>query len=166
MNMDENQINAHYHEHDHGHVHGHSQWDAASAAAKLDRSASGAGSSMATWLPSAVDPPGSMAWSLASRPEAERKIHLHFLGANVTGTKWNAVYGDVIVIPPYDTDGDASSFSSSELSDVVSIWRTVAEHYAVFDVDVTTVPPSGTSLAPNMSQSVIIGGSGKWCVCA
>ena len=43
--------------------------------------------------------------------------------------------------PPYDTDGNPASFSTTELANIVAIWRSVAEDYAAFDVDVTTEEP-------------------------
>ena len=43
--------------------------------------------------------------------------------------------------PPYDTDGNNASFSTTELANIVAIWRSVAEDYAAFDVDVTTEEP-------------------------
>ena len=46
--------------------------------------------------------------------------------------------------PPYDLDGNPSSLSSAERAAIVSIWRTVAEDYSAWDVDVTTEEPPGT----------------------
>ena len=40
--------------------------------------------------------------------------------------------------PPYDIDGNTAAFSTQELSQIVQIWRGVAEDYAPFNVDVTT----------------------------
>jgi len=48
------------------------------------------------------------------------------------------------VTPPYDLDGNPSSLSSAERTAIVSIWRTVAEDYLAWDVDVTTEEPPGT----------------------
>ncbi|WIA33446.1 hypothetical protein OEZ86_006578 [Tetradesmus obliquus] len=59
-------------------------------------------------------------------------------------------------MPGYDTDNDTTTFSNQELSDIVAIWRFVAEDYAPFDVDVTTIEPVGLS-SVNISH-VCIGG--------
>jgi hypothetical protein len=43
----------------------------------------------------------------------------------------------------------------------VTTWRAVAEDYAPFDVDVTTIPPSN-AISPNNISRVCIGGNGSW----
>lgn len=42
----------------------------------------------------------------------------------------------------------------------VAIWRAVSEDYAPFDVDVTTIPPSGIN--PAFVSHACIGGNGAW----
>ncbi|KAF6263053.1 hypothetical protein COO60DRAFT_1635476 [Scenedesmus sp. NREL 46B-D3] len=44
-------------------------------------------------------------------------------------------------------DGDRSTFNAEELADIVAVWRAVAEDFAPFDVDVTTVDPGDAALA-------------------
>lgn len=59
----------------------------------------------------------------------------------------------------YDQDGNTASFSNGEMSNIVAIWRAVAEDYAPFDVDVTTIPPpAGASM--QFTSHVCIGGNG------
>jgi hypothetical protein len=43
--------------------------------------------------------------------------------------------------PAYDTDGNPTSFSDAEVAAINQIWATVAEDYAPFNVDVTTIDP-------------------------
>ena len=48
-----------------------------------------------------------------------------------------------ITSPAYDTDGDASTFTDSELASIRRIWEYVAEDFAIFNINVPTVlPPS------------------------
>jgi hypothetical protein len=55
-------------------------------------------------------------------------------------------------------DGNTSSFSQTELNNILAIWRGVAEDYHVWDVDVTTEDPGDAYLA-NWSVRAVIGGS-------
>lgn len=66
---------------------------------------------------------------LQSDPGASRTIYLDFDGETVTGTSWNLQYndGDPIVAAPY---GNPAA--------IESIWRSIAEDYRVFNVNVTT----------------------------
>lgn len=84
---------------------------------------------------------------LCSRPSSIRKIFLDFDGHTTIGAAWNRVHNrSTITTPPYDTDGNPSSFSAVEKANIYAIWRAVAEDYAVFDVDVTTEDPGGWQL--------------------
>lgn len=76
---------------------------------------------------------------LHSNPTATRKIYLDFTGHLTFGTSWNrADYGgDLIVTRTYSRDSSVN-FSQSELTEMYKIWKSVAEDYAPFDVDVTT----------------------------
>lgn len=134
-------------------------------AAQTNYTAAGiaAGSSPSTGDP--VSLTVAQAFSLSSRPGAVKKILLDFDGQTTydpTGNYWMAITnGNSIVTPPYDTDGDPSSWSAGELSDIYAIWRAVAEDFVVFDVDVTTADPGDAALTGNGIR-VIIGGSGSW----
>lgn len=59
-------------------------------------------------------------------------------------------------------DNIPDSFSASELSDILAIWRAVSEDYAPFNVDVTTEDPGEAYLAANGMRAAI-GGSWKDC---
>lgn len=100
-------------------------------------------------LPKEQDPLIADAFKLHSRPGAAKKIVLDFTGHTLrAGTYWGAdanKNGDVpIVTPPYDLDNNPSILSAAERAAIVSIWRSVAEDYAAWDVDVTTEEPPGT----------------------
>src|SRR5262245_31384917 len=65
-----------------------------------------------------------------------------------------------ITTPPLDQDGDATTFADAELSAIEQIWRYVADDYAPFNVNVTTVEPP--SFNNGVALRVDIGGSGRW----
>jgi len=81
-------------------------------------------------------------FKLHSRPGADRVIYLDFDGHVTTNSVWNSgAAPDTIASPPYTRDSDSSTFSDSELQNIQSMWRQVAEDYAPFNVDVTTEDP-------------------------
>jgi hypothetical protein len=90
---------------------------------------------------------------LSSRPGAAASIYLDFDG-NVL-SQWGGHSN--VVTPPYDTDGNKSSFSAGELTAIREIWSRVAEDYAPFNVNVTTVPPA--VVADRVAVRIAIGGS-------
>ena len=51
-----------------------------------------------------------------------------------------------ITTPVYDFDGDGQTFSDAELANITAVWERVAEDYAPFNINVTTVEPP--ELAP------------------
>ena len=53
-----------------------------------------------------------------------------------------------ITTPVYDSDGDVTTFSEVELAYIQAVWEVVAEDYAPFNINVTTVEPS--VLAPGV----------------
>lgn len=85
------------------------------------------------------------AFKLHSKPGAPNVVYLDFDGHIIASTAWNAVYGGGLAYDalPYDIDGNPNGFSSTELQNIIGIWRRVAEDYAPFDVDITTEAPSG-----------------------
>ena len=83
-------------------------------------------------------------FALASRPGSTRTVYLDFDGATYSGTRWKN--GAEIVSPAYSIDGDRSTFSDVERAQIYLAWRTVAEDYAPFDVNVTTVRPDPSAL--------------------
>jgi hypothetical protein len=84
------------------------------------------------------------------------KLYLDFVGD--TTTSWGAY--DPGTTPAYDTDGDPTTFSATELANIQQIWSRVAEKFSPFNLDVTTVPPTNTSLKHEVTM--VIGGTGTW----
>ncbi len=106
-------------------------------------------------LPDTVAP--ADAFRLHSRPGASRVIFLDFDGHVVTGTGWNARYGqDPIIAPPLSTDGDPA-FTDGERALVIDVWRRVAQDYAPFDVDVTTQDPGESAITRSGSGDLEFG---------
>lgn len=101
-------------------------------------------------LPSLVVP------SYSSLPGAPATLYLDFNGH--FDSTWGS-YANVDT-PPYDTDGNATAFSSTELSNIQKIWQYVAEDFAPFNINVTTVLPA--SFANGVALRVAIGGNGAW----
>jgi methionine-rich copper-binding protein CopC len=96
---------------------------------------------------------------LSSNPSATSKIFLDFNGHTTSGTDWNTFYngGANIVTPAYSIDADTTTFSTTEVASIEEIWKRVAEDYAPFNVDVTTIDPGNLNAANNIR--VVIGGS-------
>ncbi len=86
-------------------------------------------------------------FALHSRPSAAHTIYLDFDGHVTQNTRWNGQY-DLLTIasPPFDTDGNPSSFSNAELIEIQQAWDGVAEDFRPFDVDVTTEDPGVEAL--------------------
>jgi hypothetical protein len=91
--------------------------------------------------------------NLSSAPGAKAKLVLDFNGNTLTswGGKTN------VVSKVYDIDGDATTFSDKELANIKEIWARVAEDYAPFNIDVTTVDPG--VLTDKVVAKIVIGGS-------
>ena len=113
--------------------------------------------------------PTEEAFLLHSRPGANRVIYLDFDGhTDNTSGYWK----DGASAPPFDLDGDTTTFSSTERTRIIYIWQRVAEDYAMFDIDVTTEDPGVPALSKSSSSDltygirVCIGGSsggaGDW----
>ena len=81
--------------------------------------------------------------AFSSLPSANHTVYLDFNGHATTGTSWNSSYGvTTINSPAYTTDADALNFSASELATIERVWKRVAEDFAPFNVNVTTVEPT------------------------
>lgn len=93
---------------------------------------------------------------LSSNSSATAKLYLDFDGD--FQSTWGS-YSNVTT-PAYDTDGDATSFSAGELSAMQDIWARVAEDYAPFNIDVTTINPG--TLTDKVVAKIAIGGTGSW----
>ena len=74
---------------------------------------------------------------LSSRPSATAKLYLDFNGR--VETSWNGRSN--LTTPAFDQDGNPNQFNSSELEAIAEIWARVAEDFAPFNLDVTTVDP-------------------------
>ena len=59
--------------------------------------------------------------------------------------------------PAFDQDGNRSSFSDGELAAIREIWARVAEDYAPFNIDVTTVDPGNQT--DRVTAVIAIGGN-------
>lgn len=105
--------------------------------------------------------------ALSSLPSSKMTIYLDFNGHTTSGTRWNMMYsgGEDFTTPAFSTDSDTSTFSDAEIQRIENIWSRVAEDYAPFDVNVTTVaPPAGDLIDSNGSDDrwgirVVIGGT-------
>lgn len=93
---------------------------------------------------------------LHSNSGATVKLYLDFNGH--FESNWGG-YSN-ITTPVFDRDGDATTFSQSELNEISEIWQRVSEDFAPFDVDVTTEEPPDFSDGVAMRAS--IGGDGSW----
>jgi len=81
----------------------------------------------------------SATFSLQSRPGSTNILYLDFDGHVISGTAWSSTD---LYARPYDTDGDPATFGDAELANIAEIWRRIAEDYAPFDVNVTTLEPA------------------------
>jgi hypothetical protein len=105
---------------------------------------------------SSVTHPLSDVPALSSLPGASASLYLNFTGDSTQSYgRWG-----YITTPAFDQDGDATSFSDSELATIQEIWSYVAEDYAPFSINVTTVPPS--NMSHGVTEKVDIGGDGAW----
>jgi hypothetical protein len=90
---------------------------------------------------------------LTSRPNATAKLFLDFDGHfQASWGGWSNVN-----TPVYDTDGNFASFSTAEQNAIAEIWQRVAEDYAPFNIDVTTIAPG--SQANGVVAHIAIGGN-------
>lgn len=90
---------------------------------------------------------------LSSHPTARARLYLDFDGHSQAS--WGA--WSHVVTPAYDLDGDPTTFNASELAAIYEIWARVAEDFAPFQIDVTTIAPQ--SQANGVVAHVVIGGS-------
>jgi len=81
------------------------------------------------------------AFSLHSRPGAANVVFIDFDGATITGTAWNDVHTQLDA-RAFNTEGDASTFSTTERTRIVDIWHRVSEDLSAYDIDVTTEEPA------------------------
>jgi PKD repeat protein len=84
-------------------------------------------------------------FKLHSRPAATRKIYLDFNGHVTPAGIWNDASDPDLVNAPWSIDG-SPDFSDAEKAVVQETFRRVAEHFAPWNVDVTTEDPGVESL--------------------
>jgi hypothetical protein len=103
--------------------------------------------------------PLAQTFLLHSKPGSKRTIYLDFTGYTISGTQWNTDYnnGSDIVAPPWDIDGNPSSFNATERAHIQNAWFRVAEDYAAFDVDVTTEYPGEAALTRSSAGDDVYG---------
>lgn len=89
-------------------------------------------------------------FSLQSQPGSSNILYLDFDGHVISGTAWSSTD---LYARPYDTDGDPATFGDTELANIAEIWRRIAEDYAPFDVNVTTLEPA--AFGPTVGRILI-----------
>lgn len=94
--------------------------------------------------------------ALNSDADATAQLFLDFNGA--PATSWGNMTS--AITPAYDTDGDPSTFTAGELTNISQIWSRVSEIYSPFNINVTTVDPG--NLTDHITTRVVIGGDGAW----
>jgi hypothetical protein len=95
-----------------------------------------------------------------SLPGADAKLFLDFDGVDFGNTAWGSDGQQPGLRPAYSIDGNTSSFSSTELSNIYEIWSRVAEAYSPFNINVTTVNPGNYNRQE--SAHVVISGDNSW----
>lgn len=106
---------------------------------------------------------------LSSRPGSARTLYLDFTGDTTTGTAWNRSYGVTTISSPayFINDPADPLFDAQERAAIHLAWRSVAQDFAPFDINVTTREPSAgaitrTSLADQTyGARVVITGSNQ-----
>jgi hypothetical protein len=105
----------------------------------------------------------SSAWVAGSSPAGLPALNSRF-GARATlfldfnghvESRWGERTN--LVTPAYDIDGNYSNFNAQEVANIREIWARVAEDYAPFNINVTTVQP--TSFADKAAVRMAIGGN-------
>jgi autotransporter-associated beta strand protein len=96
----------------------------------------------------------SQAFLLHSRPGANRVIYLDFNG-HIDNTPGNWTEG--AYAPPFDVDGDETTFNATELNRIIGVWQRVAEDFAMYDINVTTEDPGIEALRKTNSSDAVYG---------
>ena len=117
------------------------------------------------------------AFNLSSSPESTKTIYLDFDGHTTTDPWWTRfandpndtrVAGDPLTTPAYSRDADDTRFSDRDLDGIIEVWQRVAEDFAPFDVNVTTLEPDVEDLInrggddDRWGMRVVIGGDGAF----
>ncbi len=102
-------------------------------------------------------------FALSSRPSSPRTIFLDFDGHTTTATQWNTSFNlATIVSTPYDFSSRAVASTPGvvtdlERSNIHQIWQMVADDFAAFDVDVTTIDPGAAGLSRTSGADTTFG---------
>jgi hypothetical protein len=112
---------------------------------------------------------------LNSRPEAPYTLYLDFAGFNFNGT-WTWWWGPTQFTPgntdAYNNAPATGTFTAVEQVSIQALWAGVAEKYAPFNINVTTVDPAPPTYTDAQRQAyydstpkmmhTVIGGDGSW----
>jgi Metallo-peptidase family M12B Reprolysin-like len=93
---------------------------------------------------------------LNSYPSARAQLYLDFSGD--TTPQWGQYQPGTT--PAYDSDGDPTTFSPADLSNIHEIWARVSEKFSPFNINVATVQPADFSHGSTIE--IVIGGNGVW----
>lgn len=93
---------------------------------------------------------------LHSRPSATRKIYLDFDGHVTRNTPWNVGQDPNLVTPAFSNDADPA-FNAAERAIVQEAFRRISEHFAPWDVDVTTEDPGVEGLRKTSAGDLAYG---------
>jgi hypothetical protein len=95
-----------------------------------------------------------------SLPGATAKLFLDFDGVDFGTTAWGSDGQQPGLRPAYSTNADTTTFTTTELNNIFEIWSRVAEAYAPFNINVTTVNPGNYNRYE--SAHVVISGDNSW----
>jgi len=76
---------------------------------------------------------------LSSNPGAVGALYMDFTGGTFNGTTWDQFNNS-----HSQQENDPNTFVGSEQQDIYDSWQDVATHFAMFDINVTTVDPDKT----------------------
>jgi Metallo-peptidase family M12B Reprolysin-like len=107
---------------------------------------------------SVFDPNSTNPFALSSKPGSTKTIYLDFDGAVVENTVWNTSVwsSEPRTFRPYDLDGDYTTFAGEAWA-IWQVWNAVAEDFAPFDVNVTTIAPPPEALERTSFADQIFG---------
>jgi hypothetical protein len=100
--------------------------------------------------------------TFSSKPNASHNLYLDFNGHTEDGTNWDPrdLFADDIVTPSFNLAGsNPYYFNRTERSIIRDVWYAVAEDFAPFDINVTTVYPNDGRIDDGEDMRVAIGGS-------
>ncbi|MFZ9630254.1 MAG: PKD domain-containing protein [Ilumatobacteraceae bacterium] len=101
--------------------------------------------------------PTANAFLLNSNPSSTHTLFIDFDGELMTGNAWAASSGGDCYAEPFDSDGSPSTFNDAERNIIISVWKRMAEDYAMFDVNVTTQDPGYAAINRSSSGDNVYG---------